>query len=130
MKLRLALFGLRSDPSLIRTGRGEPRRRTGDADAAPVWRSHLISRAAENQRFVLAANNAQPATKCPSMIVAPDGRVIWETDAPKLTITRQRLDLSQVTNWYLEQARRDVVAVEIQHSSDPAQSTGSDDSAS
>lgn len=85
----------------------------GDPAAAPVWRSHLISRAAENQRFVLAVNNAQPATKCPSMIVAPDGRVIWETDSPDLAITRQFLDLGQVSNWYLDQARRDVVTVEL-----------------
>ncbi|MGL5076546.1 MAG: carbon-nitrogen hydrolase family protein, partial [Waterburya sp.] len=41
----------------------------GDATQTAIWRSHLISRAAENQRFVLCANNAHTAQKCPSMIV-------------------------------------------------------------
>ena len=39
--------------------RGQPGR------AARVWRAHLISRAAETQRFVLAANVARPAPALP-----------------------------------------------------------------
>ncbi len=81
----------------------------GNAADAPVWRSHLISRAAENQRFVLAANVSHPAQKCPSMIVTPGGGVIWETLSPALETGHAALDLSQVSNWYLSQARLDVM---------------------
>src|ERR1019366_3961180 len=35
-----------------------------------VWRSHLVSRAAENQRFLLSANVAHPLQHCPTMIIA------------------------------------------------------------
>jgi len=81
----------------------------GDASQAPIWRSHLISRAAENQRFVLCTNNAHAAQKCPSMIITPGGNVLWETCTPALEIGRQTLDLSEVSNWYLSQSRRDII---------------------
>ncbi|MEK7808122.1 MAG: carbon-nitrogen hydrolase family protein, partial [Chloroflexota bacterium] len=74
-----------------------------------VWRSHLVSRAAENQRFVLCANNAHPAQKCPSMIITPSGEVIWEKLSADVAIGRHTLDLSQVSSWYLDQSRRDLL---------------------
>jgi len=80
----------------------------GDGTQAPVWRSHLISRAAENQRFVLCANNAHPAQQCPSMIVSPGGRVLWEVISAALEMVRCVLDLSEVSNWYLSQSRDDI----------------------
>jgi len=82
----------------------------GDTEReAPVWRSHLVSRAAENQRFVLAANNAAPGQKCPSMIVAPDGRVVWEVLSDSTELKRCQIDLAEVSGWYLSQTRDDVV---------------------
>ena len=81
----------------------------GDETLVPVWRSHLISRAAENQRFVLSANNAQPEQKCPSMIVTPGGQVIWEALSAKLDMMRYTLDIAEVSNWYLNQSRDDIV---------------------
>jgi len=84
----------------------------GDDTQAPIWRSHLISRAAENQRFVLCANNAQPEQKCPSMIVDPQGRVIWEVLSPKVEYIRCTIDLSQISNWYLNQSRDDIIRIE------------------
>ncbi|HYF63264.1 MAG TPA: nitrilase-related carbon-nitrogen hydrolase [Herpetosiphonaceae bacterium] len=80
----------------------------GDAAQAPVWRSHLVSRAAENQRFVLAANAAHPAQKCPSMIVTPGGSVVWETLSPAGASGQATLDLDAVADWYLSQSRRDL----------------------
>jgi predicted amidohydrolase len=76
---------------------------------AGVWRSHLVSRGAENQRFVLAVNNAAEGQKCPSMIVAPDGEVLWEVLSASMEMKRCELDLSEVSDWYLSQAREDVV---------------------
>jgi len=76
---------------------------------APVWRSHLISRAAENQRFLLGANNAHPVQSCPSIGIDPMGKVLWEMVSAEAATTRYTLDLSQVSNWYLDQARTDLL---------------------
>lgn len=81
----------------------------GDSAQAQVWRSHLVSRAAENQRFVLCANNAHSAQKCPSMIITPSGEVIWERLSADIEIGQHILDLSQVSNWYLDQSRHDLL---------------------
>ncbi|MBE1560072.1 nitrilase-related carbon-nitrogen hydrolase [Nonomuraea africana] len=72
-----------------------------------VWRSHLISRAAENQRFVLACNAAEPLQHCPSMIVSPRGEVLAETVSTGPESLRTTIDVNQTSNWYLSQ-RRDV----------------------
>jgi predicted amidohydrolase len=81
----------------------------GDATQAPIWRSHLISRAAENQRFVLCANAAHIAQKCSTMIVTPRGNVPWEICSSDLEIGRYEIDVSTVSNWYLNQSRLDLL---------------------
>lgn len=78
----------------------------------PVWKSHLVSRAAETQRFVLSANNAAPQQVCPTLAVAPDGQVAGEIVSPELGILRVELDLTKVSNWYLDQCRCDVAAIQ------------------
>ena len=77
----------------------------------PVWRSHLVSRAAENQRFVLSANNAAPRQISPTIAVAPDGQVIGEIVSAEPGILRIELDLSKTSAMYLNQCRNDVIAV-------------------
>lgn len=79
--------------------------------AAGVWRSHLISRAAETQRFVVAANTAHPDQHCPSMIISPAGEVIAESGGPEPGVLRAELDLSLVSDWRISQQRSDVVAI-------------------
>src|SRR5216683_282738 len=80
------------------------------AEPPGVWRAHLISRAAETQRFVLAANVAGPGQHCPSMIVSPRGEVVAEA-APGTTATlRAALDLGRTRDAYLSQQRGDVVS--------------------
>ncbi len=81
----------------------------GDESLLPVWRSHLVSRAAENQRFVLGANNARPGQKCPSLAVDPEGKVLWEVVSDSAAVGRVELDLSRAGDGYLGQARTDVV---------------------
>jgi predicted amidohydrolase len=83
----------------------------GDDSYQPVWKSHLISRAAETQRFVLSSNNAAPKQVSPTIAIAPDGQVIGETASAELGILRVELDLSKVSSWYLDQSRSDVVAI-------------------
>jgi predicted amidohydrolase len=83
----------------------------GDESILPVWRSHLISRAAETQRFVISVNNPAPDQKSPTMVIAPDGNVIHEVVSSETVFVRAELDLSLVTNWYLDQCRTDVIQI-------------------
>jgi predicted amidohydrolase len=82
--------------------------------AAGVWRSHLISRAAETQRFVLAANVASPDQHCPSMVISPRGEVLAETTTAGPQALHADLDLAEVSDWLLSQQRGDVVGISYQ----------------
>jgi predicted amidohydrolase len=82
--------------------------------AAGVWRSHLISRAAETQRFVLAANVASPDQHCPSMVISPRGEVLAETTTTGAQALHADLDLAEVSDWVLSQQRGDVVGISYQ----------------
>lgn len=78
---------------------------------AGVWRSHLISRAAETQRFVLAANVASPGQHCPSMVISPHGEVLTESGSPAPQALHAEIDLAEVSDWVLSQQRADVVGI-------------------
>ncbi|MFE4336361.1 carbon-nitrogen hydrolase family protein [Streptomyces sp. NPDC056831] len=84
------------------------------SEPAGVWRSHLISRAAENQRFVLAANVADPHQHCPSMVISPRGEVLAEANSGESTVIRTTIDLDESANWYLGQRRRDLLKTSYQ----------------
>lgn len=92
----------------------------GDSSYQPIWRSHLVSRAAETQRFVLSANNAAAEQISPTIAIAPDGHVIAEVSSPNLEVLRVELDLSKVSNLYLNQSRADVVAIKPNHNPNAA----------
>lgn len=81
----------------------------GDDRDRSVWKSHLVSRAAETQRFVISANNATPQQTSPTLVVAPDGQVMGEVVSARVETLRVELDLSRVSNWYLDQSRTDIV---------------------
>ena len=74
----------------------------------PVWRSHLVSRAAENQRFVVAANTAHEASGCPSGIIHPSGSVLAEAPPNDSIMLRHVLNTEAVSNWYLSQTRQNL----------------------
>jgi len=76
-----------------------------------VWRSHLISRAAENQRFVLAANVASPVRHCPTMVVSPRGEVLAEAVSPAAQALHAEIDLAEVSGRVLAEQRADVVGI-------------------
>ncbi len=81
------------------------------AEPPGVWRAHLISRAAETQRFVLAANVAHGSQHCPTVIVSPRGLVLGEAP-PGIPATLERtIDLAGVRDSYLRQQRGDVVSI-------------------
>ncbi|WIM93606.1 carbon-nitrogen hydrolase family protein [Actinoplanes oblitus] len=80
-------------------------------EPAGVWRSHLISRAAENQRFLVSANIVSPAQHCPSMVVSPRGEVLAELPAGQRGLLRHTVDLRENSDWYLGQRRADVLSL-------------------
>ncbi|ABK61183.1 MULTISPECIES: hypothetical protein [Clostridium] len=45
------------------------------------------------------------------MLVAPDGEVISEIVSSDLRIIREIIDTDKISNWYLNQARNDVVKI-------------------
>jgi len=81
----------------------------GDA----LWRAHMISRAAETQRFVIGANNAAADQTCPSGIVSPAGEMLAEAPAGAEAIVCATLALDEVSDWVLSQARADIVRVTV-----------------
>ena len=81
------------------------------AEPPGVWRAHLISRAAETQRFVLAANVAHGAQHCPTMIVSPRGQVLAEAPAGIAATLERTIDLADTRDTYLRQQRDDVVSI-------------------
>lgn len=74
-----------------------------------VWRSHLISRAAENIRFLISSNNASEKQHCPTMVISPSGQVIGEIVSDKVKTFKCNLNLDKVSDWYINQCRNDVV---------------------
>jgi predicted amidohydrolase len=78
------------------------------AEPPGVWRAHLISRAAETQRFVLAANVAHDSSHCPTMIVSPRGQVLAEAPPGETATLRHTIDLGLTRDHYLTQQRDDV----------------------
>ena len=83
----------------------------GSRDGYNLWRSHVVSRAAETQRFVVGANNAAPDQTCTTLIVAPSGRVIAEAPVGETSTVSAQIELSEVSDWVISQAREDVVSV-------------------
>jgi predicted amidohydrolase len=81
------------------------------AEPPGVWRAHLISRAAETQRFVLAANVADGRQHCPTIVVSPRGQVLAEAPAGEAATLELTIDLADIRDGYLSQQRGDVVAV-------------------
>lgn len=79
-----------------------------DEPHRPVWRSHLISRAAENQRWIAAVNVAHPVQRCPSVLIDPSGLVIDEILSEHACRMHAEIDTNAVSNWYLSQRRIDL----------------------
>jgi predicted amidohydrolase/predicted RNA methylase len=78
-----------------------------------VWRSHLISHAASNQRYVVSVNNAASEQNSPTIAISPEGWVLDEIVSEKAAFRRVEMDLSRVSDWYLNQSRGDVVGLSV-----------------
>ncbi|MEQ1819419.1 MAG: carbon-nitrogen hydrolase family protein [Terricaulis sp.] len=85
----------------------------GSKNGDALWRAHLVSRAAETQRFIIGANNAAPDQTCPTTIIAPTGETLATLPLGTEAAATASLDLGLVTDWVLSQARDDVVGVTL-----------------
>jgi predicted amidohydrolase len=77
-----------------------------------VWRSHLISHAAANQRFVLAANVADARQHCPTAIISPRGKVLAELPIAQAELARVVIDTADCAATYLGQRREDLLRLD------------------
>ena len=83
----------------------------GSTHGDALWRAHMISRAAEIQRFVVGANNAATDQTCPTMIVSPSGQILSQVEIGANGTAMAELALAETSDWVLSQAREDVVKV-------------------
>jgi len=75
----------------------------------PVITSHVSSRAAENQRFVVFANAAGRHQNVPSMIADPRGEMIVRGRRGAQQLLVAELDLHQVSDDFLQSRRTDLL---------------------
>jgi len=68
-----------------------------------IWRSMLVARAHETQRWVVSANVADPRQHAPTVVVDPTGVIDVELSPGEEQTARVELDLSKTRNDYLSQ---------------------------
>ena len=83
----------------------------GNSKEQSIWKSQLISRAVENQRFVISVNTAAQQQKSPTLVINPQGKVIHEIISEKTNFFHVDINLDLVSNWYLEQSRTDLIEI-------------------
>ena len=83
----------------------------GDSTEQPIWKSQLISRATENQRFIISVNTAAQKQKCSTVVINPKGKILHEVISEKTNFFHVDIDLDLVSNWYLEQSRTDLIDI-------------------
>ncbi|MDQ0300315.1 putative amidohydrolase [Salibacterium salarium] len=87
-----------------------------DSNNLSVWNAHLMSRAAENQSYVISSNIAHSDQGCSTMVISPKGDIVHRLEDSIETIRKVQIDLSKNSNWYLSQSRTDIVdIVNTQH---------------
>lgn len=67
------------------------------AKKLPIARAHLMSRAAENGLWILAANNCRGVQNCPTCLVDPTGEIIAEADTRKETLLTGTVAIEPLT---------------------------------
>jgi len=83
----------------------------GDSSAQAVWKSQLVSRASENQRFVISINTAASYQESPTMVISPKGEILYEIVSNKTEYFRLILDLNLISDWYIKQSRNDLIEI-------------------
>jgi predicted amidohydrolase len=76
-----------------------------------IWRHLLITRALENQCFVISVNNGASPQLLPSLVISPQGVILRASQPDCQIIMSIHVDLAEASDEYLQQARTDVVRV-------------------
>lgn len=71
----------------------------------------LVARAFENQMWVCSVNNASHPQAMRSMIIDPLGKIIWQSTPQKEEEHIEEINLSLVSNQYIQQERTDLVEI-------------------
>ena len=80
----------------------------GEMWKGPVMASHVVSRAAENGRFVIFANAAGRTQNAASVIADPRGEIIARARRGARQVVTARLDLTMVNDRFLQSRREDL----------------------
>lgn len=78
-----------------------------------IWEHLLISRAYENQSFVISANAAGPTQTLPSFVIGPDGNILAKTNPKKIELATVDIQLSNPKSDFLSQRREDIVDIAV-----------------
>ncbi|MHA2249660.1 MAG: hypothetical protein ACXAD7_04820, partial [Candidatus Kariarchaeaceae archaeon] len=62
---------------------------------------------------VLSVNAAHHEQKSPTIAIAPNGEIIDEISSEKEELVEVLLDLKLVSNWYLDQSRKDLIDINL-----------------
>jgi predicted amidohydrolase len=73
--------------------------------------SVLVARAFENQAWICSVNNSASPQAMRSIIIDPVGNIVWQSTPQKEETHIEELDLSLVSNQYLQQERSDLVEI-------------------
>lgn len=73
----------------------------------------LIARAFENQYYVCSVNTFTKAGPLPSLLIDPDGRIIYEAPLHKEDVSVHEIDLNATKDIYLQQERKDLVDIKF-----------------
>ncbi|MFX1420122.1 MAG: carbon-nitrogen hydrolase family protein [Promethearchaeota archaeon] len=76
-----------------------------------VWKSQLISRASENQRFIISVNTADRNQESPTIVINPKGEILKEIISHETQYFRLEIDLGLVSDWYIKQSRTDLIDI-------------------
>lgn len=74
-----------------------------------IRKNLLISRAFENQYYVISVNNSSAPQTLPSYVISPFGDILYESKTRSEEIYTIDIDINNVGDQYLSQERRDVV---------------------
>lgn len=79
-----------------------------------VWRHVLITRALENQIYVVSVNNGASPQALASCVISPQGEVLLELPIQQASTASIDLDLEQVSRYYFDQIRSDLAKMVLQ----------------
>lgn len=76
-----------------------------------IWKHVLITRALENQMFIVSVNNAASPQSLPSFVISPSGEIIVESPVQQVWSIKIDIDLDQTNDYYLNQIRSDLARI-------------------